>query len=130
MKNLFKITLSGAILFASLLAPAALAATNPLSDACKNAPTSPICQQAGGIDSTSANPVAHTLNVASDIIAIVAAVAAVIIIIIAGFSLVTSNGNADATTVARNRIIYASVGLVIIAMAWSIVTLIVDKLIK
>ncbi len=130
MKHLLKIITFGTVLSTSLLASAAMAATNPLSDACKNAPNSSICQQAGGITPDSVNPVGHTLNVAADIIALVAAIAAIIIIIIAGFSLITSNGNAEATTTARNRIIYAVVGLIIVAMAWSIVTLLVDRLIK
>jgi hypothetical protein len=66
------------------------------------------------------NVVLHTLNVIINIVATVAGVAAVLVIVIAGFTYTTAGGSADETKNARNRIIYAAVGLVIIMFSWTI----------
>jgi hypothetical protein len=66
------------------------------------------------------NVVLHTLNVIINIVATIAGVAAVLIIVIAGFTYTTAGGSADETKNARNRIIYASVGLVVIMFSWTI----------
>ena len=74
------------------------------------------------------NPVYHTLSVTAEIIAAIAAIAAVIMIIISGLTLVTSQGNAEAAKNSRNRIIYAVVGLIIIALAASIASYVTSHL--
>jgi len=56
-----------------------------------------------------------------NILSVVAGIAAVVMIIFAGFRYVTSAGNAEATKGARNTILYAVIGLVIIALAQIIV---------
>ena len=76
------------------------------------------------------NPAARLINSAANIIALLAGVAAVIMIIIAGFAYVSSGGNAEQTTNAKNRIINAVIGLVIIALAWTIVRLVTDRVIQ
>jgi hypothetical protein len=53
---------------------------------------------------------------------------ALIIIIIAGIKFMTSQGNPDALTKARNTIIYAAVGLAVAVGAFSIVTFVVGRL--
>lgn len=128
-----KILLSVFAVFALFMAPNyALAATNPIKDVCNTgngqAVNSSICKQAKGIDGNSSNPVATTLHTAANIIALVTAVIAVIMMVIAGLTLVTSRGDSTAVTTSRNRIIYAVVGLLIISAAWTITTLLVDKL--
>ena len=50
---------------------------------------------------------------------------ALLIITIAGFQYITSQGNPQTTAKAKNAIIYAGVGLVITALAFSIVSLVV-----
>lgn len=56
-----------------------------------------------------------------NLLSAIVAVAAVIMIIIGGFKFVTSGGDANSTKSARNTIIYAVVGLVIVAIAQMIV---------
>lgn len=73
------------------------------------------------------NGVIHT---AANIMALVTGIAAVIMIIIGGFSYVTAGGNAEQVTTARRRIIFSLAGLVVVALAWAIVTFVTDKLIK
>ena len=94
--------------------------------------TPPICQQhpnaAGCAKAGSENPANHVLKVAADIIAIMTGIAAVILIIAGGFGMITSGGNTEAATNARKRITSAVIGLVIVALAWTIITFAIDKL--
>ena len=53
---------------------------------------------------------------------------ALIIIILAGIKFITSQGNPEALTKARNTIIYAAVGLAISIGALAIVTFVVGRL--
>ncbi len=53
---------------------------------------------------------------------------AVIIIIIAGIKFMTSQGNPDSLTKAKNTIIYAAVGLAVSLGAFTIVTFVVGRL--
>jgi hypothetical protein len=64
---------------------------------------------------------------AANIISLAAGVVAVIIIIISGFTLVTAGGDSGKVKTARDTIIYAAVGLVVIAVARSIVILVVNS---
>jgi hypothetical protein len=97
-----------------------------------NSGASPVCTSSNGAqgDDNHHNVVLRTINDAANIIAVLAGVLAVIMIIVAGFSYVTAGGNAEQTKGARGRIIYASVGLVIIAMAWTITRFITDKILS
>jgi len=58
----------------------------------------------------------------------VVGVTAVIMIIIGGFRYVTSNGDSNGMTSARNTIIYAIIGLVIVALAQAIVQFVLKKI--
>lgn len=113
-------------------APALAAPTGTIGDACNSvygngqAPNSALCQQDAkqGAD----NPVANVLHIAATILAMISAVIAVIMIIIAGLTFITSRGDSGAINTARNRIIYSVVGLLIIAAAWAITTLLIDHI--
>lgn len=63
------------------------------------------------------------LNLFSFIIGVVA----VIMIMFAGFRFITANGDANQVSSARNTIIYAIVGLVVVAMAQVIVRFVLHK---
>jgi hypothetical protein len=73
------------------------------------------------------NVVLKTLNKAVNIVAVVTGMMAVIMIIIAGFTYATAGGNAEETKNARNRILWAAIGLAIISLAWTITRFITDK---
>jgi hypothetical protein len=62
-----------------------------------------------------------TIKEIIDILSVIGGAAAVVMIVIAGFRFVTSGGNAESTKSARNTIIYAVIGLVVIALAQIIV---------
>ncbi len=111
-----------------LFAPATALAYNPLSNACgagNSVNTSAACT--AGTD----NPIVGQngiLKKASLILSFIAGVMAVIIIMVSGFSYVTSGGDAKKAESARNGIVGAAVGLVIIAGAETIVLFVVSKL--
>lgn len=64
----------------------------------------------------------------ANILAIVTAVIAVIIIVIAGITMTLSGGDSTKVQNSRNAIIYSAVGLVIVALARTIVVFVVNRL--
>lgn len=74
------------------------------------------------------NPVANLIGAAANLLALIAGLVAVVMIIIAGFQLVTSGGNSEQLTKARGRILGAIIGLIIIALAWTIIRLVTDNI--
>jgi hypothetical protein len=118
----------------------ASAAYNPLNTACQGqAAASPVCKDAKTKGGT--NPVAGPdgiISKAANIIALVTGIGAVIMILIGGFEYVTSGGvsagqrGSDPNKVkqARARIVGALIGLVVVALAWTIVRLVTDKVLK
>jgi hypothetical protein len=107
---------------------ASAAAVDILGPACQQAPGSPICKQAA--QQGTVNPVTHTINVASNIVAAAAGIAAVVMIIISGLTLITSSGNTERVATARRRLLYSIIGLVIIALAWTITRFITSRVIQ
>ena len=72
----------------------------------------------GGNATTSINNIVHTIvNLLSAIVGIVA----VIMIIVGGLRYITSGGNDTSVTGAKNTILYAVIGLVVVALAQIIV---------
>lgn len=53
---------------------------------------------------------------------------AFLIIVVAGLKFITSQGDPQATNKARNTVIYAIIGLVVSAIAFSIVTFVLDNI--
>lgn len=74
---------------------------------------------------TSVNSViAAVVNILSLLVGIIA----VIMIIVGGFRYVTSGGDSGTLTTAKNTIIYAIIGLVVVAFAQAIVQFVLKKL--
>ena len=119
----------------------AVQAFDPLAAACRNAGGSgPICQQNKEQQNPAnkTNPAVRIMQSAANIIAVVGGVAAVIIIIISGFMFVTAGGSiggqragdTNRAKQARSALTGAVIGLLIIAFAWTIVTLVTSSVIK
>lgn len=62
-----------------------------------------------------------------NILSVIVGVAAVIMIILAGFKYVTSGGDANSIASAKNTLIYAIVGLIIVSLAQFMVHFILSK---
>jgi hypothetical protein len=83
------------------------------------------CNIAGKDATTKINDIVHTIvNLLSAIVGIVA----VIMIIVGGFRYITSGGNDTSVTSAKNTILYAIIGLVVVALAQIIVRFTLSKL--
>lgn len=67
------------------------------------------------------------LEVVLNLLSIIAGVIAVIMLIIAGIRFVTSQGDPNGTKGARNAIIYACVGLIIVALSQVIVRFVLSR---
>jgi hypothetical protein len=96
----------------------------PCSD--NSASGSPVCQG----QNNNQNPIVNSISTAASVLAIFTGIGAVIMIVIGGLTMVTSAGNSENVAKARRRVIYSVVGLVVVALAWSIVHFVIVKLIQ
>ncbi len=84
------------------------------------------------------NPVVHVINVTANILALLAGIIAVFILMIGGLRFITAggvkpgqrSGDPNKVAQARSQIMYALVGIIIIALAWTITRFVTDKVIK
>lgn len=79
-------------------------------------------------DKSTTDPVIGTLNLVTNLITGIAGFVAVVMIIISGFKMVSSSGNPEKISQARTTIIYSLVGLLLIALARTIILFIVRKM--
>lgn len=94
------------------------------SDACGG-----VTAVAGGScgGSGSAGTLTNAVKATINILSIIVGIAAVIVIIISGLRFITANGDASSVATARNGIIYAVAGLIIVALAQAIVHFVLGK---
>lgn len=81
------------------------------------------CNAKGSAQDVAAKPISSLINTLSIIIGAVA----VVMIIYGGLRFVTSSGDADGTKAARNTIVYACIGLLIVLLAQTIVYFVFNK---
>lgn len=81
------------------------------------------CGEEGDGEKTINDTIAQVINILS----IVVGVAAVIMIIIGGFRYITSGGDSAGTGAAKNTILYAIIGLVVVAIAQAIVRFVLNQ---
>ncbi len=83
------------------------------------------CSAASSDATSRINSIVHTVvNLLSAVVGIVA----VIMIIVGGFRYITSGGNDTSVTSAKNTILYAIIGLVVVALAQVLVRFTLSKL--
>lgn len=119
----FAVLLTSVNFFAVVGAPTVLAATNPKDAVCEG------LQATGGSCDTPApgeTSVNSTIKTVIRILSIIVGVVAVIMIIIGGFLYVTSGGDAQKTSNAKNTLLFAVIGLVIVALAQVIVNFVIN----
>lgn len=117
-----------ALLIITTLAPSALLAAAPAyaQDDAKDAACDGVALTGGSCTPTAGqSSVQSTLTTVINLISLVVGVAAVIMIIIGGFKYVTSNGDSGSVSSAKDTILYAIIGLVIVAMAQVIVRFVI-----
>jgi hypothetical protein len=122
IKYLLAATLLGTALLGS--APLAFAASQSQADACaglSQLDTSSNC------NTDSSGGISHLISVVINILSIIVGFIAVIMLIVGGLRFITSGGEASNTASARNTILYALVGVVIVALAQALVHFVIAK---
>lgn len=109
-------------------------------DVCRQAPTSEVCKEARAQGTT--DPISGPGGLISDvanIVAIIAGIVAVIVIIISGIMYATAGGapggqragdSPNSAKKAQAALTGAIIGLILIALAWSITRFIVDRVVQ
>ena len=128
---LFSFLAAGTVLTVPLASP--VGAFDLFAQVCEDDPEAAVCQEVGevGEGEDAVNPVSGEDGIlirVANIIAVVSAVIAVIIIVIAGLTMVLSSGDSGKIKESRDAIIYAAVGLVVIALARTIVGFVATRL--
>ena len=124
MKNLL-LVLGTALMMAVL--PVSMAVAAPATDICSGtAKTSAYCK-----DKTSTDPIAGPngilINVAN-LIAIIAGIVLVIMLIVAGIRYITSSGDSNGIQKAKDTIMHALIGLIVIVFARTLIAFLVSRI--
>jgi hypothetical protein len=80
-----------------------------------------------GDNATGTQKIQDIVTLVVNIFSIVVGIVAVIMILVGGFKYITSGGDSGNITSAKNTIVYAIIGLVIVALAQFIVKFVLDK---
>jgi len=97
----------------------ASAAIDPYSTVCKDSDVqdSAVCQDKSASDPSPVYGPNGILTKVANLLAVVGGIIAVVMIMVAGLKMVTSSGDSKKFSEARNTIIYAAVGIVVIVLA-------------
>ena len=122
-----KLLVLAAILTLALpvLVPAAVSAD---TDASKKAACESIGLTGSGCGANSSNEVSDLLGTVVKLLSFLVGAVAVIMIVVGGFKYITSGGDANKVGSAKTTIIYALVGLIIVALAQFIVNFVIKKI--
>jgi hypothetical protein len=105
------------MLIAPTLAPALAVADTPQQEVCRGIGLT----TANGSCGDSGAQFAATVTTIINLLLIIIGVVAVVVIIVAGFNFITSGGDSNKVATARNSIVYALIGLVVVVLAEVIV---------
>ena len=100
--------------------------------AASSTPKQTVCQTLGSNNDCTSTPhnsvsLNHVVKAVIDVLSVVIGIAAVIMVMVGGFRYITAGGDANNVSSAKNTIIYAIVGLVVVALAQAIVQFVVNK---
>jgi hypothetical protein len=120
---------SAAVLAVPLLAPAAVSAQNSQiqQGVCGGAQNLQIDSQASCTDPGATDKVNNIITTVINIFSVIVGIIAVIMIIIGGLKYITSGGASDNVSSAKNTILYAIIGLIIVALAQILVRFVLNK---
>lgn len=133
MKYFAGLLVAGILLGCFMFMGTVSAQFDPLEQTCVSTNENSTNNDAQPICDASSDPVdpisgeESLIIVAANILAFLAGVIAVIVVIVAGITMMTSNGDAGKITSSRNAIIYTVIGLIIIVVARTIVLFIVSR---
>lgn len=137
IKNYLATAIVATVSLAPVMVPVAVYAA-PVGDA--NATQAPLCSgaelDAGAIDGNgtgcgvnggTSEKLTVLIKLIINIISVVVGVVAVIMIVFGGLKYITSGGESSNVSSAKNTILYAIIGLVVVALAQFIVRFVLDK---
>ena len=134
MNKLFKRILTSATLAVTLLAPMAVPAIASATDIQNNLCIGASLDVSGTCPDTNQDDAKNKLNgiikLVINIFSVIVGVVSVIMIIVAGLKYVTSGGASDKVTGAKDTILYAVIGLVVVALAQTIVFFVLGQTAK
>lgn len=87
---------------------------------------SPICEEVRKNTSNETTGVDKTLRTVANILAYVGGFIAVVIMVLSGIRLIMSDGDSSKIAIARNSIIYAAIGIVVIIFARALVLFVIN----
>lgn len=109
------------------LGNSALAAEDPFGQVCDaTTQDSPVCDQ-----NKPDNPITGEDGIlvrATQIVVFIVGVASVIMVLIGGFKYITSNGDANGISNAKNTILYALIGVVLASVSQIIIIFVISRL--
>lgn len=133
IKNYVAVALMATVSLAPVMVPAVVYAQ-------ENATQAPLCSgaelNAGAIDGggvgcatngATSDKLTTLIKLIINIISVVVGVVAVIMIVFGGLKYITSGGESSNVSSAKNTILYAIIGLVVVALAQFIVRFVLDK---
>lgn len=128
LKNAIVTLLSVATLSLPVLAPVSVAAQADVQgNLCGGAANLSLSEQEDCEDEEGEDSLNNLITNIVNIFSVVVGVISVIMIIIGGFKYITSGGDSNSVTNAKNTIMYAIIGLVIVALAQFIVRFVLDR---
>lgn len=90
--------------------------------------TDQACAAIGGCDDDGESDIQRIIELMVNIFSIVIGIVAVIMIIYGGFKYITSGGDSSKLASAKNTVIYAIIGLVIVGLAQAIAFFVLDNI--
>ncbi|MBA3758807.1 hypothetical protein H0X10_04245 [Candidatus Saccharibacteria bacterium] len=116
-------------LITSLLIPAGLPtlASAAIDEEARNAACEGLGAAGSDCDKFAAEPINDIVATVVNILSFIVGAVAVIMIIVAGFKYVTSGGDSNSISGAKSTLLYAIVGLIIVAMAQFLVKFVFDR---
>jgi hypothetical protein len=122
MKRL-KLLLMTALASISFLAAPSMAYAISTDDVCSGVNFA----NGGGCDATAETSVQGVVKLAIQILQMIVGIISVFVLITAGLGYITSGGDAGKTKTAKDRILYAAIGLVVVALAQVIVSFVLNR---
>ena len=126
IKKLLVSALFGAMVLLPSSTIMAASATEDISSVCASNPSSSLCT---GYDKGKAsdNPIVDTLTIVINILSFIAGALAVFLVMYGGFKYIVSAGDAGKVTSAKNTILYALVGIVVVVISRQLILFILSK---
>src|SRR5688572_27225172 len=127
-KTLATLVAGLALVDVPVLVPVAVSAQPNSEEALKCGSTLSVSEETGCTVTTGTDNIDRIITNIVNIFSIIVGIVSVIMIIYGGFRYVTSGGDSGNVSSAKNTIIYAVIGLVVVALAQFIVQFVLDKI--